>query len=175
MGTIKATNIEPIADNGTVTLGSSGDIFTLGSGVNNRLLRPAFEAYLSSNQTIGNASWTKVTWNAETYDTDSAFASNKFTVPSGKNGKYFVYASTCFTANTTGQRLASLYVNGSERRRITGINGSGSNQAFSADGAVLELSASDYVEVYVYQDRGGNLELIGLQARSYFGAYRIGT
>ena len=32
MGTIKATNIEPIADNGTVTLGGSGDIFTLGSG-----------------------------------------------------------------------------------------------------------------------------------------------
>ena len=130
-------------------------------------MRPAFEAYLSSNQSIGNASWTKVTWDAETYDTDSAFASNKFTVPSGKDGKYFVYTSTCFTANTTGQRLASLYVNGSERRRITGINGSGSNQAFSADGAVLELSASDYVEVYVYQDRGGNLELIGLQARSY--------
>ena len=33
MGTIKTTNIEPIADNGTVTLGSSGDTFTLGSGV----------------------------------------------------------------------------------------------------------------------------------------------
>ena len=33
MGTIKATNIEPIADNGTVTLGSSGDTLALGSGV----------------------------------------------------------------------------------------------------------------------------------------------
>ena len=33
MGTIKATNIEPIANNGTVTLGSSGDTFTVPSGV----------------------------------------------------------------------------------------------------------------------------------------------
>ena len=33
MGTIKTTNIEPIADNGTVTLGSSGDTFTVPSGV----------------------------------------------------------------------------------------------------------------------------------------------
>ena len=33
MGTIKTTNIEPIADNGTVTLGSSGDTFTIPSGV----------------------------------------------------------------------------------------------------------------------------------------------
>ncbi len=33
MGTIKTTNIEPIADNGTVTLGSSGDTIVTGSGV----------------------------------------------------------------------------------------------------------------------------------------------
>ena len=33
MGTIKTTNIEPIANNGTVTLGSSGDTFTVPSGV----------------------------------------------------------------------------------------------------------------------------------------------
>ena len=33
MGTIKTTNIEPIADNGTVTLGSSGDTFTVPAGV----------------------------------------------------------------------------------------------------------------------------------------------
>ncbi len=33
MGTIKTTNIEPIADNGTVTLGSSGDTITIPSGV----------------------------------------------------------------------------------------------------------------------------------------------
>ena len=32
MGTVKVTNIEPIADNGTVTLGSSGDTIALTSG-----------------------------------------------------------------------------------------------------------------------------------------------
>jgi len=32
MGTVKVTNIEPIANNGTVTLGGSGDTITLGSG-----------------------------------------------------------------------------------------------------------------------------------------------
>ena len=38
MGTIKTTNIEPIADNGTVTLGSSGDTFTIPSGANSSFL-----------------------------------------------------------------------------------------------------------------------------------------
>jgi len=33
MGTVKVTNIEPIADNGTVTLGGSGDTIVTGSGV----------------------------------------------------------------------------------------------------------------------------------------------
>ena len=51
MGTIKTTNIEPIADNGTVTLGSSGDTFTLGSGVKqSNLMYPAFEAYRNDQQ-----------------------------------------------------------------------------------------------------------------------------
>jgi len=33
MGTVKVTNIEPIADNGTVTLGGSGDTIAQGTGV----------------------------------------------------------------------------------------------------------------------------------------------
>ena len=60
MGTIKATNIEPIADNGTVTLGGSGDIFTLGSGTKASFLYPAFEAISDSNQTVTDNTYTKV-------------------------------------------------------------------------------------------------------------------
>ena len=53
MGTIKATNIEPIADNGTVTLGSSGDTFTLGSGVIDQLSISEFDMWkLTSDLTF---------------------------------------------------------------------------------------------------------------------------
>ena len=66
MGTIKTTNIEPIADNGTVTLGSSGDTFTLGSGVKqSNLMYPAFEAYLSASQSISDNIVTKIEFNTE--------------------------------------------------------------------------------------------------------------
>jgi len=37
MGTVKVTNIEPIADNGTVTLGGSGDTITVPTGVTTTL------------------------------------------------------------------------------------------------------------------------------------------
>ena len=53
---------------------------------------PGFEVYRGSNLSASNGSWTKVTHDNETIDTDSAFASNKFTVPSGEGGKYFFYA-----------------------------------------------------------------------------------
>ena len=63
MGTIKTTNIEPIADNGTVTLGSSGDTFTGPSGVHiagGMANTPAFEANLSSEQSASNDTYTKM-------------------------------------------------------------------------------------------------------------------
>ena len=47
----------------------------------------------SGNQTISHASGTTITYNQEIIDTDNAFASNVFTVPSGEAGKYFFSAS----------------------------------------------------------------------------------
>ena len=80
MGTIKTTNIKPIADNGTVTLGSSGDTFTVPSGVTVNMSNatqtgvggvntPAFEAYKPSNQDISDATYTKVSFGTELFDT----------------------------------------------------------------------------------------------------------
>ena len=170
MGTIKTTNIEPIADNGTVTLGSSGDTFTVPSGVTVNMSSatqtgvggvntPAFLAYSANgqSQTVSDATTTKLDFETELYDTDSAFSSDtKFTVPSGKAGKYQ------FTANVSwyhdggqfSRAFISLYKNGSEfmrfeRRGSNIYNGSYSQQSlnFTVDD---DASAGDYYEVYGY-------------------------
>ena len=54
---------------------------------------PAFFVHNSSNQSISSGVSTKVTLDSEDYDTDNAFASNKFTVPSGEAGKYLFYCA----------------------------------------------------------------------------------
>ena len=56
---------------------------------------PAFFAYKSNsaNQVISDATGTQVTFDVEVYDTNNAFASNAFTVPSGHAGKYFFYGT----------------------------------------------------------------------------------
>ena len=87
MSTLKVDEILKRTGTGTITIGQSGDTIdlsnptsvTLNSTMKNR---PALLVTNSGNQSIGNASNTLVTFDTETVDTNSAFASNVFTVPS---------------------------------------------------------------------------------------------
>ena len=73
------TGVIPVANGGT----------NLSSGfVNGGDNTPAFNAYVASNTAISNATYTTVSL-TEDFDTDNAFASNTFTVPSGEGGKYY--------------------------------------------------------------------------------------
>jgi len=65
-------------------------ITALPSGVN--VNTPAFSARETSQQTISHNSTTNLTFGTEEVDTDSAFASNQFTVPTGKGGLYYLEA-----------------------------------------------------------------------------------
>ena len=168
MGTIKATNIEPIADNGTVTLGSSGDTITIPSGVtitNNGTQTgfggtntPAFRARLNGDfNHNSNNTYLKVPFATEDYDTDSAYDSTtnyRFTVPSGQAGKYFINAF--LRANYNCAVVISIYKNGSGvHYSDAGTNGLAvvSPQITTT----MNLSVSDYIEIYVFQNSGGSL------------------
>ena len=103
MSKLETNQVDP-ATGTTLTLGTSGDTITLPSGVTiaNSGTATGFGGdntpmFLvsggSGNQTISHASGTTITYNQEIIDTDNAFASNVFTVPSGEAGKYFFSAS----------------------------------------------------------------------------------
>ena len=171
MGTIKATNIEPIADNGTITLGSSGDTFSLGSGVNNQLLRPSFSVTMGSEQSLTQNTYTKVIFDTEVFDTDSAYdtSTGRFTCPTGKDGKYFFTSTISMNASYAYVQV-DFYKNGSSIYRGTAINTSTSATNINA---VIDLSASDYVEVYCKQNQTNNAE--GGNNHVHFHGYRIGT
>ena len=109
-GTLKVSNIQTSSGSGTITLGQSGETITVPSGVTftNSGTATGFGGdntpmFLvsggSGNQTISHATGTTITYNQEIIDTDSAFASNIFTVPSGEAGKYF-FSASCFIEDT---------------------------------------------------------------------------
>jgi hypothetical protein len=195
MGTIKTTNIEPIADNGTVTLGSSGDTFTIPSGATLDLsnatqtgvggtMTPAFSVYKSSSQSLSDNVNTKVSWNAEFYDTDSAFASDKFTVPSGKDGKYFLHTkmySTCSGNSNFNTAELMFYKNGARIDYVIFDFRDNPGHQFTVQAAItLPLVATDYVEVYLQvDDTSGTPSISGTSTvtdgiyRSIFEGFKI--
>jgi len=116
---------------------------------------PAFNARMSASQTLSNETYTKVDFDTERFDTDSAYdhsTNQRFTVPSGQAGKYFFYTnfinSGQAAANLQNTRIA-FYKNGSQY--IQNIWNFNSNDIYYAGmqlSAVIDLSASDYIEVY---------------------------
>ena len=129
---------------------------------------PAFSVKSSGVKAIPNTTGTKLSWGTEVFDTDSAFASDKFTVPSGADGKYFIYASwQASTATDFNQQTIYIYKNGSADYSVRGFHDHFGSIQISK---ILDLSATDYIEVYAYQNSGGSIDTLNTEI---FQGYKI--
>ena len=183
MSKLETNQVDPSTGT-TLTLGTSGDTIAIPSGVtiaNSGTATgfggdntPSFHIRKSSNQTgLSSGGWTKITFDDEVFDTDNAFASNKFTAPS--DGKYLF---------TTGAKINDTDGNNGlvgSGMRFT-INGSIASEVIHfmitnpsyAEGktltSVFNLTASQYVEVYAYaqDDGGGSCSITGGNDRDTF-------
>ena len=133
---------------------------------------PAFQAFLSSNQTISNNSSTKITINSEVYDTASAFntSTNRFTPQTA--GKYIFYAQmTSADTQTANEFEITIKKNGT-----TVLMGRTTLENFcsiNTIGVVDMNGSSDYVETFSFQNSGGNAILTGNTSATFFGGYKI--
>ena len=136
---------------------------------------PAFRVTNSSSQSIPHDTWTKVTFDTEDYDTDSAFASSTFTVPSGKGGKYIFHWNVVTSIDANESVIARLYVNGAAQTITFGRSLSGGSlEAITVNRSVhYSLSAGNTVELYMYQNQGGAQD--NNAAYTYFAGYKLIT
>ena len=142
---------------------------------------PAFQATLSANQTISHAVETKIQFNSETFDTNSAYdptTNYRFTVPSGQGGKYFIYVSLNLQGTNNREHEAILYikVNGSNNKIL--IVGEDLTQSTCMQlnlCTTASLSATDYVEINLFQfDYTANSTMSVLNdTRAVFGGYKL--
>ena len=108
---------------------------------------PAFRAYASTNQTVSGSTFTKITFAAEDFDTDSCFSSSNFTPT--KAGYY----SLTTVINTTGASGGGadyfyFYKNGAEYQVFrNAVSGSGSYQLTNL---MYFNGTTDYANVYWY-------------------------
>ena len=137
---------------------------------------PAFAAFQSSGQNIDSGTTTIVTLDTEIFDTDSAFASNKFTVPSGEGGKYYVSAAIRADASwaATGQFNVMVFVGGTtDNGLFASYNIAASNGNGGAVSGILDLPAGEEITMRLYHNEGGTE---GLQAGRYctvFSGYKL--
>lgn len=116
---------------------------------------------LSSDQTINNTTQTALSFGAETYDTDTMWASSpnpeRLTVNTA--GKYVFTAQVEWLGSTSGYRQVIIRLNGStELVRIT--QEPVINLPFSMIASIIdEFSDGDYLEVLVWQNTGGTLDV----------------
>jgi len=183
-GILKVGTITTSSGSGTITLGQSGETVSVPSGatldmssgtmtLNSSMKNtPSFLAYQSSAQSISNAANTTITLDTEVYDTDSAFASNTFTVPSGEGGKY-LFSFAVRQNNNTQNRLYADLVDGGGNSRATFENGNGGAYDSVGGCAILSLSAGDTMVLKFYQNCGTSNNTLPGANNTYFGACKL--
>jgi hypothetical protein len=135
--------------------------------------------YKSTDQNVVTATWTALTWDTEFFDTDTFHSTSsntsRITIPSGKGGKYSLTFSLETEANGTGIRLSEFYKNGTSWKVMSNVTPSAAHNNTQLGTFVIDLVATDYIEVFVYQTSGGNRPYYGTDKRCNFSAVYLGA
>ena len=184
MSKILVDTIDTRSGTSTLTLGSSNaGTIALGSGdVQSNFMYPAFHAKMNASQQLANDTLVKIAYNTEVFDTDGAYdhsTNYRFTVPSGKGGKYLIGGSIRSGNMADTKKITfDFVVNGSEvAENYAQVVSSNSGEQYTIGiTKILTLSASDYVEVFVLHQNGAAVNFSSSSSiGSYFYGYRIGT
>ena len=176
-GILKVDQYQDFNGNNIMTSDGSGNITVNAAALKNT---PAWFVSSSSAQSISDDTDTKVTLDTELFDTDNAFASNKFTCPSGQDGKYFIYGSVDLiltSANDMKEVGLAFFKNGSAHARsfANGYGNANFRRFVISNSMSVSLAAGDYVELYGYQDSasGAAGEIRSNNGATYFGGYKL--
>ena len=167
MSTIKVDTIKNRAGTATIT---TADVTNA----------PAFEAQVTSNQTISDNTTTKVTFDNEIFDTDGKYDhSTNYRFTPTIAGKYFVYASIAVSAQADAQ-LQNMYAiirknGGTDNIKLTHFNFAGNNARFATGyvSGVITLDSDDYVEAFVQCADSSGSAIVQQDNYSTFGAYKL--
>jgi hypothetical protein len=136
----------------------------------------------SSAATVPENTWTPIPWSTEVFDTDGfwdAAAPTKFTVPSGKAGKYLVNGQVMLAVGADGtQQLTRIRKNATtsmaEAQHIRNTTTAPTTPLIS----IVDLAAGDFLTFDVQHDTTGTDPAVvsgAAQPLSFFEMFRIGA
>ena len=181
-GILKVDKYQDFNGNDIMTSDGSGNLT-----LNNAAMKatPAFEAFLTADQSYTDNVETKVQFNSEVFDSDGCYDNStnyRFTPTTA--GKYFVYAQVVTDVTDLTNKLytskISIYKNGSSYKdgdNMPDFSGSSGWDIIvqSIFATVVMNGSSDYLEIYAKAngDQNGNFRGSSTRTNTNFGAYKI--
>jgi hypothetical protein len=116
---------------------------------------PAFNAFASTTQSISGATWTKVNFANERFDTNNNFASSRFT-PTVAG--YYLFTANVYFGSNPSVAILNLSINGNGSDGI-GLNRMTISGAGQVSGSTLFYmnGTTDYAEIFFYSSNANTL------------------
>lgn len=136
-------------------------------------------AYHNAAQAVTTATFTVLALNSERYDTDGIHdtVTNNSRLTCKTAGKYIITGNVEFAANATGFRIVQIYLNGATTIAYQiELNPTAGGLIEMTISTLYSLALNDFVELRVYQNSGGNLNVTS--AANYspeFAMSRVGS
>jgi hypothetical protein len=169
---------DTIASNLTLTLpsadGTSGQVLqTNGSGVLSfasvsAANTPAFWAYQSSNQSVSSATFTKILFQTEVLDSNSNFASSRFTPTTAG---YYLLTTGVRCDSTATEYFILIYKNGAGYVAL--LDNEFTSYQLNGSAIVDANGTTDYFEVFLFQNSGTTKTTTASKTHTYFSGFRI--
>jgi len=173
-----ASSTLTIGGTNTTTIAFGPNVTTTPSSLANT---PAFEATRTTDQSITDATQTKVEFNVENFDTNNYYDNTtnyRFTPLVA--GKYYVYASIqseAFGESDLRRTQINIHKNGTKYREAQWLqNTYRARQQTPYVAGIIDMNGTtDYLEIYAYiDDNSGNPVINGSSVQqNYFGAYKV--
>ena len=177
----------------SITIGESGDTVSIPSGctiansgtatgfgdANSPYARLGF----SSSPSVATATFKIAEYNNILFASDNSIVdTSAYKITPGVAGKYYIAAHINYAQNAVDQKDYHLliYVDGSNKVR-NAIHASGNHSTYGTDvfvSGTLDLTASNYVQIKVYQASGSNAQYAYNDTtgiKNYFELFRIST
>lgn len=134
---------------------------------------PAFSAYLNgASMTLSTSTTTKVLFNAENFDTNNCYDTSTYRFTPTVAGYYQLgFVGQC-DYMASGRAMVWLYKSGSQIlfQEQNLISGASTYPSMTLNGIAYANGTTDYFEIYVRQESGGNKTLYasGIPCTTYF-------
>ena len=122
------------------------------------------KVFTTANQTISNNTQTTVNFNSEDFDTntfhDNSTNNSRLTIPAGKGGYYAITGQIILGSAAAEVRQQLKILKNGSMVLISEIGGfAGSVQPNISVATIVNLAATDYVELALYQATGSNMTI----------------